>query len=225
VAKLGSILYAILHLITYPLARLLFRLKVIGADQVPPTGGVLIAANHASYADIPILGCSIRRQAHYMAKVELFKNPVMRLIYSTLGGIPINRFYSRERLGEVIDRLKRGEVIIIYPEGSRTLDGKLLKPMPGIGLLVYETGVPVVPAYIDGTHEVLPVGAKWIRMRPVSVMFGKPIDFTEQISGREESRELFVEISRRVMDEIVALSEKTRALRGAPEKEEMTAKT
>jgi 1-acyl-sn-glycerol-3-phosphate acyltransferase len=225
VTKLGSILYALLHLITYPLARLLFRLKVIGADGVPPTGGVLIAANHASYADIPILGCSIKRQASYMAKTELFKNPIMRWIYTTLGGIPINRYFSAEKMGETVRRLKAGGVVVIYPEGSRTLDGKLLRPMPGIGWLVFETRVPVVPAYIDGTHEVLPVGAKWIRLRPITIVFGKPIDFKEIIGDRGESRELFVEISRRVMDEIVALSEKARALRGTPEKEEMTAKT
>jgi 1-acyl-sn-glycerol-3-phosphate acyltransferase len=224
VTKFGSILYSILHWITYPLARLLFRMKVIGADQVPESGGVLIAANHASYADIPLLGCSIKRQASYMAKVELFRNPVMRWIYSTLGGIPINRYYSREKLGETIRRLKAGGIVIIYPEGARTLDGKMLKPMPGIGMLVCETGVPVVPAYIEGTHDILPVGAKWIRLHPVTVVFGKPIDFKEQISGRDHTKELFVEISRRVMNEIIALSQTVGTHGQAPEKESITGK-
>jgi len=219
VTRLGSIIYSFLHLVTYPLARLLFRLNVIGADRVPPTGGVLIAANHASYADIPLLGCSISRKTSFMAKVELFRNPFMRWFYRTLGGIPINRYYSREKLGETIERLKAGGVVTIYPEGARTLDGKMLKPMPGIGMLVCETGVPVVPVYIKGTHEALPVGAKWIRLHPVTIIFGEPIDFKELIAEREPTKELFQEISRRVMNEIIALSRKVNSPGREAEKE------
>ena len=204
--RTGRILYSIAHILFRTLAKLLFRLRVIGADRIPKTGGVLIAANHASYADIPLMGCSIDRPAGFMGKVELFSVPILGWFYRQLGGFPITRFHSKEKLGEAIRRLNESEVVIMYPEGRRTQDGKLRGAMPGIGMLVSKTGVKVVPAYISGTHKVLPVGAKWIRLHPVTIIFGQPIDFKNIVGNSEPSRETYQTIGDAVMEKIQELS-------------------
>lgn len=194
---------------------MLLRLHVIGKENVPESGPVIVAANHASYADIPLLGCSLERQASYMAKEELFRNPIIGTFYRMFGGFPIRQFHSREKLGEAIKRLSDGRLLIMYPEGARTQDGQIQKGMPGIGLLVAETGAPVVPAYISNTFKIMPVGQWWIRPYPVTIKFGKPIYFNELINASEPSKELYREISRRVMDQIRGLHVEVVALEKA----------
>ena len=205
--RTGRILYSIAHVLFRTLAKLLFRLRVIGADQIPRTGGVLIAANHSSYTDIPLIGCSIDRPAGFMGKVELFSVPILGWFYRAMGGFPITRFHSKEKLGEAIRRLNEGQVVIMYPEGRRTNDGKLKAAMPGIGMLVTVSGVKVVPAYISGTHKVLPVGAKWIRLHPVTIIFGQAIDFKNISGNSEPSRETYQTIGDTVMKKINELSQ------------------
>ena len=204
--RTGRILYSVAHTLFRTLAKLLLRLRIIGADRIPKTGGVLIAANHTSYTDIPLIGCSIERPAGFMGKVELFSVPILGWFYRRMGGFPITRFHSKEKLGEAIRRLTQGEVVVMYPEGQRTQDGKLKPAMPGIGMLVTTTGVTVVPAYISGTNKVLPVGAKWIRLYPVTIIFGQPIDFKYIIRNSEPSRETYQSIGDAVMKKILELS-------------------
>jgi 1-acyl-sn-glycerol-3-phosphate acyltransferase len=204
--------YSILHVFFYTLSRLLFRLKVIGRDHIPDTGPVIVAANHASYADIPILGCSMKRQANYMAKEELFRNPIIGTFYRMFGGFPIRRFHSKEKLGEAVNRLNAGGLLIMYPEGARTPDGRLQGGMPGIGLLVAQTGVPVVPAYISNTHKIMPVGTWWVRPHRVTVIFGKPMYFNELVKSSGLSRDLYRAISDRVMGGIRDLSVQVEAI-------------
>ena len=211
-SKFGLFLYSILHFFTYPLARLLFRFRVMGSENVPDTGPVIIAANHASYVDIPLIGCALKRPTNYMAKEVLFQNPIMGWFYRTLGGLPIRRFHSKEKLGEAVKRLNEGQMLVMYPEGRRSLDGHVKRGMPGIGLLVMQTGARVVPAYIRGTHKVMPVGSMWIRFHPVTLMFGQPIDFKELIMNSEPSKELYREISQRVMTQIEHLQSQVEAV-------------
>ncbi len=199
---IGRILYDIAYVVFYALARVLFRLRVIGAHHIPEKGGVLIAANHASYVDIPLIGCSMKRRVNFMGQVSLFKVPILGWFYRNMGGFPITRFHSRGKMGEAIRRLEAGEVVVLYPEGARSLDGRLLRGMPGIGLIVALTGVPVIPAYIAGTHKVLPVGSKWIRLHPVTVFFGKPIDCKYLLDTSKTNKELYRSVSDRVMTEI-----------------------
>ena len=199
---LGKVLYDILHVVVYTLARLFFKLRVVDAHYIPEKGGVLIAANHASYVDIPLIGCAMKRRINFMGKASLFKVPMIGWLYRTMGGFPITRFHSRGKMGEAISRLEAGEVVVIYPEGARSLDGRLLKGMPGLGLIVALTGLPVVPAYIAGTHKVLPVGAKWPRFYPVTVTFGEPIDFKGLIKYSRADKETYYTISEQVMTRI-----------------------
>jgi len=192
-------LYAIAQVVIGFLARFFFRLKVFGHDWIPQQGGVLIASNHVSYLDIPLLGCAMKRKAHFIGKVELVRNPVMAFLFRYLNGIPIKRGgVNRKVFLDIADRLKRGEVVVIYPEGGINKTGDVKKLKPGIGMLVAMTGVPVVPALIKGTEKALPVGAKWIRRHPVTVFFGSPLDFGPRLN-HENGKPMYEEISSEVM--------------------------
>ncbi len=196
-------------------ARWYLRLEVIGREHVPPGGGLLVASNHVSYLDIPMLACALGRPADFMGKLELFRHPVMGPIYRLLGGFPVRRGgVTKEALHEAIRRLRDGRVVVIYPEGQISLSGELLPPKPGIGVLVARSGVPVLPAYVAGTDQAMPRGRRWVWPRPVKVLIGRPLvfePFDEPDGGaadagmREQQRMRYVEISQRVMQAITAL--------------------
>ncbi len=202
----------LLYWVTWVIVRLgataLFRLKVSGQHHIPRTGGVLIAANHASYLDIPILGCGMRRQASFMGRMDLFDGSVGWLM-RYLGWIPIRRErVDRGGFEEAITRIKAGRAVVIYPEGGRTEDGQLQLGKPGIGMIVAATGCPVVPAYLAGTFDVLPPGAKWIRLRPIRVTYGAPMDFAallKELDGESKKKDVYQQISQEIMDRIAAL--------------------
>src|SRR6185503_6613448 len=164
-------LYWTLWIIVRGFARLLFHLQVSGQDLIPRTGGFLIAANHASYLDIPILGCALPRRASFIGRMDLFAG-IVGSVLRYLGWIPIRRGQvDRKAFDEAVRRLKAGQVVVIYPEGSRTENGQLQPGKPGIGMMAATAGCLVVPAFLEGTYEALPPGAKWIRFRPMRVAF------------------------------------------------------
>ena len=172
-----SMLYSIAHLLVYSLARLCFRLKVIGGENIPPGGGAIIAANHMSYLDIPLLGCSLKRRADFVGKAELFKNPVVGFLFRRLGGFPIKREgIDRLAIEEAVRRLRAGRLVVFYPEGRRSEDGLLQQPKPGIGMVAAKARVPIIPALIEGTEQVLPKRSKRLRFHPVIIKFGPPLD-------------------------------------------------
>ncbi len=202
------ILYWTIWVIVRVVATVLFRLTVSGQHHVPKTGGVLIAANHASYLDIPILGCGLPRRASYMGRMDLFPGPVGRLM-RYLGWIPIRRErVDRGGFEDAITRIKAGEAVVIYPEGGRTEDGRLQPGKPGVGMIVAATGCPVIPAHLAGTFDVLPPGAGWIRLRPMRVMYGAPMTFSallKELDGESKKKDVYQQISQEIMDRIAAL--------------------
>ena len=202
------ILYWATWVVVRVAATVLFRLKVSGQHHIPKTGGVLIAANHASYLDIPILGCGLPRRASYMGRMDLFPGPVGWLMRH-LGWIPIRRErVDRGGFEEAISRIKAGEAVIIYPEGGRTEDGRLQPGKPGVGMIVAATGGPVIPAHLAGTFDVLPPGARRIRLRPMRVTYGAPIDFSallKELNGESKKKAVYQRISQEIMDRIAAL--------------------
>ncbi len=171
------------------LAQLFFRvfgrLSVIDVENVPRTGGVLIASNHASNLD-PILGwAGLRGYRHIwgIGKIELFKNKVMAYVIHSMGAIPIRRgVVDRSVFKRTLELLAQGDAVGIFPEGTRTHDGRLNPGQPGIGLMIQKSGVPVVPTAIIGTFEMLPRGAKKLRRVPLTMVFGKPILFPPNTS-------------------------------------------
>ena len=212
---MSGVVYGLLWVLTRAIGWIFFRYRVEG--QVPQTGGVLIAANHASYLDIPLLGCGMTRRAWYLGRSDLFPVPILNGILQSLGWIPLRLGrLDREAFGKAIALVKTGNVVVIFPEGGRSHDGHLRQPKAGIGVIVSQTGCPVVPAYIKGTFDVLPPGARWPRFRRVTVRFGAPLDFeTEGRKDKAESKQFYEQVSRTVIEHIAALGR-----RPAPEGDE-----
>ncbi|MBH0201688.1 MAG: 1-acyl-sn-glycerol-3-phosphate acyltransferase [Nitrospira sp.] len=204
---MSGVVYGFLWVLARVVGRMCFRYRVEG--QVPQTGGVLIAANHASYLDIPLLGCGMRRRAWYLGRNDLFPIPVLNGLLQALGWIPVRLGrLDREAFGKAINLIRAGHAVVIFPEGARSQDGHLRPPKAGIGVIVSQTGCPVVPAYLKGTFEVLPRGARWPRMRQVTVRFGDPIRFeTGNSKERAETKQFYQQVSRTVIEHIAALGQ------------------
>lgn len=156
------------------LARILFGFMVRGAEKVPRHGGVIIACNHISEMDPPVLGFSIPRTFAIMAKVELFKYRFGDFFLKKLNAFPVNREgIDTKALRSAIDYLKGGEAVVIFPEGTRSHDGRLLPAKLGISLIASASGAPVLPAFIWGTDHA---GKALTRKgKPFSVSFGRLI--------------------------------------------------
>ncbi|MEC4891175.1 MAG: lysophospholipid acyltransferase family protein [Nitrospira sp.] len=204
---MSGALYGILWVLVRSVARVLFRYRVEG--ELPKTGGVLVAANHASYVDIPLLGCGMTRRAWYLGRSDLFPVPVLNQLLQALGWIPLRLGrLDREAFGKAISLIQAGKVVVIFPEGGRTLDGHLRQPKAGIGIIVSQTGCPVVPAYLKGTFDVLPTGAKWLRFRPVTVKLGAPLTFEKghpKEHDKGDAKRFYQLVSRTVITQIAAL--------------------
>lgn len=198
-------LYSITHALVYALARLCLQLRVVGGEYVPAWGGAIIAANHVSYLDIPLLGCALKRRADFVGKAELFRNPVLSFLFRRLGGVPIKREgIDRIAISEAVRRLRAGHLVVFYPEGTRSEDGRLQPPKPGIGMVAARAKVPIIPALIEGTGEVLPKRSKRLRFHPVIIRFGPPLD-PLRLAGPEKSRFFYTRISQAVMEGIQQL--------------------
>ena len=182
----------------------------------------MIAANHASYLDIPILGCALPRQASFIGRMDLFSG-IVGTVLRYLGWIPIRRErVDRKAFDEAVRRLKAGHVVVIYPEGTRSPDGRLQPGKPGIGMIAAAAGCPVVPALLEGTYDALPPGASWIRVRPIEVIFGQPIDFSAVLEPENEDTKkvIYQQMSEEIMDRIAALrQEKNSHPGGLPRRE------
>ncbi|MFZ3065889.1 MAG: lysophospholipid acyltransferase family protein [Nitrospirota bacterium] len=200
--------YAIFHLIFFVTAKLFFRIKVIGHSNIPKKGGVIIASNHMSYFDPPFIGCVICRRVNFMARDDLFRNPVFAWFLRRFKSFPVKRGTGdRGAIKEAVRRLKKGEPMLLFPEGTRSKDGRLGKGMPGVGLVAALTGAPVVPAFIKGSEDVLPRDSKRLRFKKVTVAFGKPIDFTEMIEKNRGDKKMFDNITNEIMKGISELKE------------------
>jgi 1-acyl-sn-glycerol-3-phosphate acyltransferase len=155
-----------------------FRAKVQGAEHVPRTGPAILASNHLSYLDHFLLGSSVWRQVHFISKIEHFERPVRRWLFRQWGVIPLKRGASdQEAFQRSVEVLQRGGLFAIYPEGTRSLDGKLHKGHTGVARLHLLTGAPVVPVAMLGTFEALPKGRSVPRLVKCGVRYGRPLEF------------------------------------------------
>jgi len=198
-------LYSIAYVFVAIISRIYFRLHITGRENIPKEGGVIIASNHLSYLDIPLLGYSIGRRADYMGKRELFNIPIISYLLRTLGGFPIDRDkLDRAALKDAVKRLKSGRVIVVYPEGTRSRDSILQPGKPGVGIIVKMSGAKVVPAAIQGTDRAMPIGAWLIRPAKVTVKFGKPLDFNNLAKSGNEKEGVEM-ITKTIMENISTL--------------------
>lgn len=203
------IIYAIIHIIAAPLLKLLFGFKVNGRGNIPSAGGVIIAANHLSYLDPPVLGAGVPRLAHYMARDDLFSFPIWGNFLRFLNAFPVHREgVDMAAIKRAINHLQRGGALILFPEGTRSLTGELLPPQPGAGMIAWEGRAAVVPAYIRGTDKALPPKAKFIRFKKVEVTFGRPFSPGRLFSSSAPRKEIYLKISQHIMSEIALLKNK-----------------
>lgn len=183
----------------------LFDLKVWGADLFPARGGVLLISNHQSMLDPVILGVAVPRPLSYMAKSDLFKNPLFAKLIRSLGAFPVRQSGSAAgAIKETIERLQQGRALNIYPEGTRTPDGKVTPFQNGVALVIRKAKVPVVPAAISGSFESFPAGSPYPWLNRIRVMFGKPILFDHAAAGQIVST-LESEV-RRMFDQLQAMN-------------------
>jgi 1-acyl-sn-glycerol-3-phosphate acyltransferase len=167
-------------------------------ENIPAVGPILFCANHASNLD-PLLGWAAfygYRRLRGVAKIELWKHRAAAYVMNAHNSISVNRGGSdRSMIREVLAGLKRGDAIGIFPEGTRTYDGKLNPGQPGIGLLVLKSGVPVAPVAVMGTYDMLPRGSKRPKRTPIRIVFGEPIQFEAGISREEIADRIMIAIA------------------------------
>jgi len=196
------------YLFSYTLSKLIlrifFRMRVIHPERLLEEGGVIYAANHASYLDPPIIGICCRKPIYYLARKTLMQWPILGPIFPSLNVVPIDQERAdMSALKKIIKLVREGHRTIIFPEGARTEDGQLGPAQPGLGLVVSKTRAPVVPMRIFGSREAFPRGASRVRLARITVVIGEPIFFTEADFSR--GREAYLEISQRVLGAIANL--------------------
>jgi 1-acyl-sn-glycerol-3-phosphate acyltransferase len=192
------------------LFRIYFRLRVSGAEHVPATGPVILACNHASYADPPMVGVGVQRMCNYLARADLFTFPVFGWWLREVGVVPVDRDGgSAAGLRTILSRLRLGSAILLFPEGTRTRDGQLQPARAGVGLMVIKSGAPVVPVRVVGSYTAWGRHLWLPRPRQVEVRFGPVLRFEPQVAeARDCSKERLKALYQEVSDAIMAAIER-----------------
>ncbi|MDO9541035.1 MAG: lysophospholipid acyltransferase family protein [Kiritimatiellia bacterium] len=182
------------------------RYRASGKENVPAQGGIIIASNHASYLDPPLLGCALKhRYVRFLARDSLFQNRLGQWWANKVGVVFIDR--NRGDLAAfkaALTILKAGGALCLFPEGTRTLDGNLQSPKAGIGFLIVKSAVPVVPAYIEGSFAAFSKGAGRIRPAKITVRYGQPIS-PEEFQRLGSDKTAYHKAAALVMEKIAAL--------------------
>lgn len=183
-----------------------FRFRAFRKQCVPRRGGVLIVSNHQSYLDPVIVAVALPRPSSFMARSTLFINPVFRALISGLNAFPVVRGgRDMQAVREAVRRLERGECLVVFPEGTRTTDGRIGALQPGVVAIADRAGVPIVPAVVDGAFEAWPKG-RGIRPWPVRVIYGAPVHPAERQGAPRE------EMIERLRSEMVRLQAELRRI-------------
>jgi 1-acyl-sn-glycerol-3-phosphate acyltransferase len=197
--------YSAVYYLTRLIAKLCFRFRCLHPERMIHQGPVILAMNHQSYLDPPLAGIGCRRAIYFLARRTLFDQPFLGWILPRINVIPVDQEGGdRNALRAVIRVLRASEGVLVFPEGSRTPDGKIQPPEPGIGFVIAKTLAPVVPMRIFGAHEALPRGGGRLRFCRITIVIGEPLRFTEEdVAGN--NREVYPRLARRVMDAIASL--------------------
>ena len=198
--------YGLCHYVIRVAYDMFFRGEVAGLDYLPQRGGFLLAANHASFLDPPLIGCHISRQLAYFARKTLWRRGIASWWLDAVGTIPVDRDGGQDvsAIKRVLKALKQERGLILFPEGTRTPDGRLQPAKAGVGFIAVKTQVPVIPVRIFGSYEALGKGRGLRLGTPVSVVYGKPIlpsTYDEPGAGKERAQIA----SERIMAEIAKL--------------------
>jgi 1-acyl-sn-glycerol-3-phosphate acyltransferase len=185
--QLARFWYALLWCPCYAISQAWFRYRFSGKSHVPQTGPVLLVSNHQSHLDPVLVGIACPRQLKYLARKGLFFFPFSLWIRS-LGAVPIDRERgSIAGIRTTIDLLTKGEAVVVFPEGSRTPDGKMHPLLPGFCLLARRSGATIVPVAIDGAFDAMPRGSAFARPAKISLAFGPSIT-SQQYEGLDDKQ-------------------------------------
>ena len=201
------------NLVLGPILLRVFRPWLKGVENVPVSGAAILASNHLSFIDSVFLPLVLRRPVVFLAKSEYFtgrgfKGWLVRQFFLASGQLPIDRSggkASEDALFTGINVLSEGKLLGIYPEGTRSPDGRIYRGRTGIARMALESGVPVIPVAMIDTDKVMPIGAKMPKVQRIGVVFGSPLDFS-RFAGYENDRFVLRAITDEIMHELVGLS-------------------
>ncbi len=204
---MGRMLYEVVHTVLPPVTRVMWRPRVTGVEHLPATGPVIIASNHLSFVDSVVIPCVVSRKVVFLAKSDYFngtgvKGTLIKGWFKGIGMLPVDRDDTKAAMASLdtaLEVLGRGEAFGIYPEGTRSRDGRIYRGRTGVGHLALTAGCPVVPVGLTGTQDIQPVGSTLPRLAKVSVTFGEPLSFAGRYDGVPLGR-----ARREVTDEIMA---------------------
>ncbi|WP_328723036.1 1-acyl-sn-glycerol-3-phosphate acyltransferase [Streptomyces sp. NBC_00247] len=205
--------YVLKYAVFGPLLRLLFRPRIEGLDHVPAEGAAIIAGNHLSFSDHFLMPAMLKRRITFLAKAEYFTGPGIKgkltaAFFHSIGQIPVDR--SGKEAGAAAIReglgvLAKGELLGIYPEGTRSHDGRLYKGKVGVAVMAIRAGVPVIPCAMVGTFEIQPPGQKVPSIRQVTIRFGEPLDFS-RYAGLDGQKAAIRAVTDEIMYAVLNLS-------------------
>ncbi|MEU6854194.1 lysophospholipid acyltransferase family protein [Actinacidiphila alni] len=196
-----------------PLLRLMFRPRIEGMEHIPDSGRAIVAGNHLSFTDHFVMPAILPRRITFLAKAEYFTGPGLKgrltaAFFRSVGQIPVDRSggkASQAAVTAAIEVLERDELLGIYPEGTRSHDGRLYRGRTGVAVMALRAQAPVIPCAVLGTFELQPPGRRFPRIGRVTIRFGEPLDFS-RFFGMDEQRYVVRSVTDEIMYAIMALS-------------------
>ncbi|MGI5373706.1 lysophospholipid acyltransferase family protein [Streptomyces sp. CA-251387] len=206
--------YLLKYVLLGPLLRLFFRPRIEGLEHIPTTGAAIVAGNHLSFSDHFLMPAMLKRRITFLAKKEYFTGPGLKgrltaAFFRSAGQIPVDRTgkeAGQAAIREGLGVLSKGELLGIYPEGTRSHDGRLYKGKVGVAVMALKAQVPVIPCAMIGTFEAQPPGKIIPNIHPVTIRFGEPLDFS-RYAGMENEKAILRAITDEIMYAILSLSE------------------
>jgi len=213
--RAGLAWYMVARAIVYLFSRLMWRVRVVGRENLPQTTPYVIAPSHRSYIDTPLVGCAVPRRVRFMAKSGVFDSAFSAKLFGSLGGFPVRRGTpDREALRKCEEVLARGEPVVLFPEGKRFSGPVLGELLDGPAFVAARANVPIVPIGVGGTERAMGVGSRWPRPGRVALVVGRPIwPSPPPVSGRVPRRAI-QELTARLRSELQELFDQARELAG-----------
>ncbi|ALU92599.1 MULTISPECIES: lysophospholipid acyltransferase family protein [Streptomyces] len=205
--------YILKYVVLGPVLRLLFRPRIEGLENIPTGGAAIVAGNHLSFSDHFLMPAILKRRITFLAKAEYFTGPGIKgrltaAFFRSAGQIPVDRSgkdAGQAAIREGLGVLSKGELLGIYPEGTRSHDGRLYKGKVGVAVMAITAGVPVIPCAMLGTFEIQPPGQKLPKIKQVAIRFGEPLDFS-RYAGMEDQKAAIRAVTDEIMYAILELS-------------------
>jgi 1-acyl-sn-glycerol-3-phosphate acyltransferase len=210
----AGVIYRLLkYVVLGPFLRLFFRPRIEGIENIPETGAAIVAGNHLSFSDHFVMPAVLPRRITFLAKAEYFTGPGVKgrltaAFFRSVGQIPVDRSGGKAAQSAItagLAVLARGELLGIYPEGTRSHDGRLYRGRTGVAVMALRAGVPVIPVAMLGTFELQPPGRALPRLGRVTIRFGQPLDFS-RYAGMSEDRAVLRAVTDHIMYEVMRLS-------------------